>query len=139
VTVLNDIADAIETRVEELTSMRLYSEPDKAADADIGGVAAELFLNDRRQFDNCSQVAEWELRLSVPAEQPDWSGSFRRLRQYADHSGTYSVEAKLQESPKNLGESGLTNMFVNVGREGRVKYNDGDRWVVPVYIRTVYS
>ncbi len=136
---LNDIADAIETRLEGLVKTRVYSEPDKHASADIGGIAGELFLNDRRQLDNCCQIARWELRVSVPADQPDWSGSFRRLRLYLDHSGTKSIEAKLTEAPKNLGVSGLTHMVVNVGAESRVKYNDGDRWVAPIYIETVYS
>jgi hypothetical protein len=76
------------------------------------------------------------LTLTAKANEPDWSGSVTRIRDYASPFGAKSIiRTVLQNETLSGGVMHCLPLLGSLTGEQRVKFPDGDRWIAELTFR----
>jgi hypothetical protein len=138
---LQEVCDAVETIVNDLGGIRLYSEAEEKPTPPRAGVTGELQVEDARRLTSCGGTrAVLSVVISTPiGDTTGWGGATRRIRPFMELYGDSSiVEALMGEA--NLGIVGESVSIGNftTGRERTVPYADGDRRVASVSFEVLF-
>mgnify|MGYP001564136682 CR=1 FL=1 len=136
---LQEVCDAVETIVEALGGITLYSEAEERPEILVReGIAGELNVEDLQAVTNCGSTRGiFTIVLSTPSANLGWGGATRRVRPYIDPAGAFSIPAALRGS-SGLGLSGVAVGNIVSGRERTVDYGPEKRRVGSVSFEVMF-
>lgn len=139
-TTIQDLAEAIVTRIETLgaTVVRAHPTPVTSPEAPLTGASAMVRFLGRESLSPCNERANFEVLVSVPAQDKDWAAAVELLRSYLDLVGSRSIEAAI-EGDRTLGGIASDAVATGTDRERLVQYFDGPRWAAPVLVTVFYE
>lgn len=134
-TTLQQIAGALQVRLETVTGLRVYSEPEERA---YDPSAEIIDLGRRRRDVGGGQVARFAVDVSVSSEDRGWAEAVQKLRPYLDATGASSLEAAV-EGDQTLGGTVDYAVVVECSGIRRAEWGDGYRWAGRVIVEVSYD
>ena len=132
---INDLADGLETRLQAVSGLHLYSEIDEHPHEPSAGI---LFDGRTRDDAGGGQIARFSVEVGVSSDDRGWSQAVRLLRTFMDARGAASIEAAL-DGDQTLGGIADWTAVTGVGAERRTQVGDGWRIVNRVGVAVCYD